>query len=425
MHLILTGLLMLTSFSLFAEDKVILKNDREGKSFYNSRSIRKSHERALKGINSQDILKAFTSILDSMPENKLCSYSINEQLNIRLKSINPKFKELEGALYHLRSKNEIDDVALKILIKANEVETTELDLPKHEEDLWLPNDNAKVSEIIKLIGGFKAKLQDSCLDEAYGNLYGEISKVDKSFRTHHYEALFVEAYKMKLIDIRTYKSLEKARENELEKNGLNLKSYYKKVKSLRTHFPLRDANERSDFSTNKFNKKSSNRIHLLETYSDLQIMLMGSVIKKLRSRLDSDKMEILVYARETVDEVIPLDPMERFRFSIKILRKEMALLALNTYFKGSSPSYIDIMTAAYEVGIIPASEVDEVAGLELIWNPKKTFWDKAQVWVRTLGSVAAIAVPPPYGFIPALALMVIEFTVSKKDKNTEDTSSLF
>jgi hypothetical protein len=83
------------------------------------------------------------------------------------------------------------------------------------------------------------------------------------------------------------------------------------------------------------------------------------------------------------------------------------------------------MISSYEVGMIPASELEEVAGLEEIWNPKKTFWQKAQVWVRTLSSVATIAVPPPYGFIPALALVVIEMTAGKKDDNTNDPTVLF
>jgi hypothetical protein len=104
----------------------------------------------------------------------------------------------------------------------------------------------------------------------------------------------------------------------------------------------------------------------------------------------------------------------------------MSLISLNTFFQGRSPEYIDIMTAAFETGVIAGSELDELALLEEIWNPKKTFWDKAQVWVRLFGTVASIALPPPYGFIPALAIVVIEMTVGKKDdKKTNDPTVLF
>jgi hypothetical protein len=153
---------------------------------------------------------------------------------------------------------------------------------------------------------------------------------------------------------------------------------------------------------------------------------MGNVIKKLRTRLDSQKIEILIYDREQGIETLTLEPMERFRLAIKLLRKEMSLLSLNTYFNGRSPDYMDLMTAAYEVGIIPASELDELAGLQSIWNPKKSFWDKARVWVTTFSSVATIVIPPPYGFIPALAIVVIEATAGKKsDPNAEDPTSIF
>ena len=84
------------------------------------------------------------------------------------------------------------------------------------------------------------------------------------------------------------------------------------------------------------------------------------------------------------------------------------------------------MVASYEIGIIPASELEAVASLEEIWNPKKSFWDKAGIWIKTLSSVATIVIPPPYGFIPALAIVVIEATAGKKkDPNTNDPSVLF
>lgn len=426
MRFLILGLLLLVALPVLSQDKIGLKNDREGKTFYQKRSHRKAQERALKAVSSQDILNTFTALVAATPENKLCSFELNQKLTTVLKLENPKFKELEGALYHLRSKNEIDDVSLKILVRAHEVENTELYLPKYEDDLWLPSDNAKVSEMLKAIGSAGEKLKSACLEEVYRNIYNEILKVDKKTKDYHVEALLVEAYKMKMIDYPTYVALEKARINSLEKITLDLKSYYKKVKSIRTHFPLRDPTEKSDFVSEKLNRKGSRRQRLLEQYSDLQIMLMGDVVKKLRARLESPKVEILVYAKEEdrVDETIILEPMERFRFAIKVLRKEMDHLALNTYFNGVAPDYTDLLSAAYETGIIPAVEMQEIAGLEEIWSPKKTFWEKARFWVQTFGTSLAIVIPPPYGFVPALALVVIEATAGKK-KDNDDNTSLF
>jgi len=152
---------------------------------------------------------------------------------------------------------------------------------------------------------------------------------------------------------------------------------------------------------------------------------MGDVIKKLRTRLESPKVEILVYDRQNAIETIPLDPMERFRLAIKLLRKETTLLSTNTYFAGRVPDYMDLILSSYELGIIPASELEELSSIEEIWNPKRTFWQKADVWIRSLSSVATISLPPPFGFLPAMALVVIEMTAGKNSNNTNDPTVLF
>ncbi len=416
-------ILFLVSFDISAQE-ISLKNEREGKSFYQSRSIRKSIEKTLKVVSSAQIKEEFLETLNLLGSPNVCSFKINKLFNRKLRSISPDFEQYDGALYQLRAMDELDDVSLNILIKAHAVEVTDLNLPKYKDELWLPTDTKKVDEMIQLISEMEVKLKTGCLDEVYKNLYAEMIKVEKKLKDFHIEALFVEAYEQKKISIETYLILEKARVNELEKYSMDLSSYLKKIKSLRSNFPLKNPDERSDFVTQKFNKSSSRRQHLLQNYTDLQIMLMGNVIKKLRTRLESPKIEILVYEKEDVGEVITLEPMERFRFAIKILRKEMKLLSINTYFNGVTPDYMDLMTSAYETGIIHAEEIAELSSLEDIWNPKKTFWEKAKFWVQSFGAVATVLIPPPYGFIPSLAIVVIEAT-SKKDNNANDDLGLF
>ena len=425
MRLTLLGLCLLALPALAAEP-VEFRTDREGTSYYSGSSDRRAISRALKDVDASQIVSAFEEVERESEVNNLCSFDINKSLEQKLKGINPRFDQMEGAILYLRSQNEFDDSVTKILLSANKTTSTNLRLPKIREELRLPSNRKTVDDAVNVLSNFERKLERQCFDEAYKNLYGDILKYDKSLKAYHLEALFVEAFERRVISGETYLALEKARENELESSGLTLKVYYKKIESLRTQFPLRDADEKSDFVTGKDDDlKMSRRQRLLEGYSDLQIMLMANIIKKLRTRLEAEKAEILIYDRSNGIETITLDPMERFRLAIKLLRKETALLSLNTYFAGRTPDYMDLMTAAYEVGIIPASELAEVAGLEEIWNPKKTFWDKASVWIRTLSSVATIAIPPPYGFIPALAVVVIEMTAGKKKDNSEDPTVLF
>jgi hypothetical protein len=422
-------LLILWSLTLplLAVGGVDFHNDREGESFYHSKSNQRAIKRALRDVDERQILSAFDDVSQTTRSSKLCSFDFYQAIENNLKNINPDFNHFDGAVYFLRSQNKIDDVVVKLLLVSHRTINTNVRLIKHPDEIFLPNQNT-VDIVLPLITSFKKKYYErACLDNAYTNLYNEILNADKRLKPVHFEALYYEAYRKRLIDTATYEILEKARINELQTQRLSLQSYNQKILSLRTQFPLRDIEEKSTFVTEKISKtKISRRQHLLENYTDIQIMMMGNVIKKLRTRLESPKAEILIYDKNQGIESITLEPMERFRLAVKLLRKEMAYLSLNTYFEGRSPDYMDLITASYETGIIAASELDELAGLQDIWNPKKSFWDKSRVWIQTFSSVATIALPPPYGFIPALAIVVIEATAGKKkETNQNDPTSLF
>lgn len=422
----LLGFLFL-SLPLFAQDSVNFQNDREGESYYASfRSTKRSISRAMRELPQSEITNAFQDSIAKVTQDKICVYDINRDFQENLRNRNHDFDEFSGAYHILRSENELDDVSLKIFLRASEVSQKKIYPPRisdySESHRYLPFRN-NLEQMLELITSFEENfLKKDCFDEAYKKLYSEIKKI-QNINSKQLKAVYLEAYDQRLIGPEQWEALERGRFFSVEMDSFSLSDYYKKKKVLRTQYPLRDAEEKSHFATEELSNMSR-RQRLLENYSDLQIIMMGNVIKKLRARLEASKIEIWVYDQNQVQEVIPLEPMERFRFAIKLLRKEMGLLTLNTYFAGRTPSYLDLMSASYETGIIPAEELDEIAGLEDIWNPKKSFWDKASVWVRTFSSVATVVTPPPYGFIPVLALVVIEATAGNKDtdNNNADTS---
>lgn len=417
-------MLSLFSFGVMAGEAPTLRNVREGKSYYSKRSDEHLKKRALKRLSLEETSRLFSAVLKT--QKQLCAYDLNQDLQraLRERAIEVNYK---GFLYLVRETQEIDDVALGILLKAHEVKTSPL-YDKDEEDI-IPPDVSKTNEsILKLISAFENRfLKGKCFDEAFRNFYQEVLKLDKNLKSYQLESLLHQARRQGMIGEELFTSLEQARIHDLQSPALSLASYLQKLKTLRTQYPLRDEKEQSDFVSGKLKKlKMSRRQKLFESYSDLQIILMGNIIKTLRADLESPKIEILVYDQAQVRRTIELEPMERFRFAIKSLRKEMARLSLNTYFNGRSPDYVDLMVASYELGIIPASELEAIASLEEIWSPKRTFWDKAGIWIRTFSSVATIVIPPPYGFIPALAIVVIEATVGKKrDTNANDPTVLF
>lgn len=420
-------LLSLVIFSglVQAETEILsLRNVREGQTFYSKRVDTYIKERALDKISGAKTVRLFREALKKQDARNACAYTLLSDFQALVQE---KVSH-KGLIYILREENEIDDVVAGILLKALKTTSTEVVLPDPEADYYPPKGSEANKEILKLIGSFEKRFaKDTCFDAAYRSFYAEVMKQDKKLKKRNFAHLLEEAFRTKLISEELYVTLEQARENELQTSGLSLSSYLSKVKTLRIQYPLRDVNERSDFTGGSIKKAHmSRRQKLFEQYSDLQIIMMANIVKTLRADLESSKIEILVYEKEEVRRKLELEPMERFRFAIKSLRKEMSRLALNTYFNGRSPDYVDLMVASYEIGIIPASELDAVASLEEIWNPKKTFWDKAGIWVKTFASISTIVIPPPYGFIPALALVVIEATVAKKkDPNTNDPSVLF
>lgn len=414
-----SSLLTLILFSLgisqaFAQLEVLsFKNVREGKSLYSTLSYRNAVKRTLRKISREELITAFDESLQKQKKSNLCAYDLNRDWQL---SIGEKI-DLKGAITVVRQENEIDDVVAGILLKAQEVNATTIP-EKDDETFFFPEESELTDSQILILTTFEKKLKTTCFDEAYRGLYTEIQKTSKKFKSHDLEGLIYKAFRDKKISPEIYVSLEQARINKLEAPGLGLLGYHQKVSKLRLQYPLRDLTEKSDYISGKVKgTQLSRRQKLYEYYSDLQIIMMGNVIKKLRARLEYDSWSLSGSKEGSVQEVVELDPMERFNLTVKLLRKETALLSLNTYFNGRAPDFLDLIAASYEIGIIPASELETVAALEEIWSPKKTFWDKAQVWVRTFSSVATIVIPPPYGFIPALVLVIIEATAGKKEQN--------
>jgi len=413
MRFLTTALLFLSLPALSAVTPSF-KNDREGESYFLGRKEIRAGKEVLKSLSRTQIMNAWREVLKETDNKKLCSFNVIDALSNKLNN-----KNIPGILTVLRNTDEIDDVVVEILTDAYDVVKHPAMLPPdHEYDntkMYLPDDLAEKLDVVK-----KFKIS-KCFDEDYPALEEKLDLTDKELR-----ALYVWAYKSKNINLDTYKALEKGRDLKVGTTGITLKAYHLKLSSLRSQYPIPDPKERSEFITDKISRKLKDgpRLRLMRTYTDIQIILMADVVKKLRERLEAPKVEILVYDKTALKETIELGPMERFRFAVKILRKEMANLALNSYFNGSAPSYIDVIAAAYELGVIPAVELEEVAGLEDIWNPKKTIWEKVSVWVRTFSSVATITLPPPYGFIPTLGLIIIEATWGKK-KSNDNEASLF
>lgn len=399
------------------------RNDREGKSSYDTKSNSKKIDKILKKINAEDIIDSYQQALSKATASNVCAFDLNKKFIDGLDLKKTTSSDFEGAVFYLRANDLLDDVASQILLNAYEVS---------EKKLFNTSGAASVlnkleADVLKKVATLFTQLNKNyfsryCYDEAYRLFHSDLGKI-VTFNESVLRDIFIEARTLRWISNEDYTKLEKARLSTLHMKTLSLKDYNKKIKSLRIQYPLANAQERSDFVTLDNGAGLTHRQQLLVQYNEIQIILMSNLIKKLRARLESDRIEIMVYDDNgNAIEVIPLDPMERFRFTLKLLRKEMTLLAINSQFKGRAPTYMDLIAASFETGLVAGSELNQLGSLEEIWNPKKTLWDKASFWVRSFSSVATVLIPPPYGFIPILAMVAIEATMQNRDTAIDDGS---
>ena len=396
-----------------------LLNDREATSYV--LGSRTERELDNLGATKEAFEPVFKEVLESL-KGEACAFAVNSAWNAKISQF-PQFEnDREMFIKGLRQSGLIDDMVLRLLLQAHYVQKDVN--TKLNDELKMPE--GEVPEDMRPMKEFSQKrARGKCLHETVRELLAAYRQGDKNFTPKMLRSKINDAKKKKYITDLAHEEIAEALYDDMPTWQISLADYVQKRTFLRTQFPLPDVTERSEFVTERAGKeKVSYRQRLYLTYTPIQITLMGDVIKKLKERLESPRIEILVYdLSDEVRETLTLDPMERFRFAIRVLRKEMKLLTTNTYFAGRQPSYTDLMTSAYERGLITALELDEVAKLEEIWNPTKTFWDKASSWVRMFGGVLAVVIPPPYGFIPSLAIVGIEAMV--KDAPQDDQDSLF
>lgn len=412
------------TFQLFAGDHPF-NNDREGKSFILSKRDIRSIKRLESRASKPEIQAAWAEVIKESPLDRIqnaCAFDVVKSIQTQQLKFPSYRGQSELFLKTLRYHRIIDDVLLRISLRALSVQ--KLVSSSLRDDFEMPSDYER-SPYAAFVSYSNKRSRGKCLHDNFRELVSSYRSQNKDVTPKQVISWARAANREGFITDKALAELKAAGEQKIDTWEITLVEYVQKKQFLRTQFPLIRGSEEADFVANKAGKsKTSHRIRLFDQYSSIQISLMGDVVRKLRMRLDSPRIEISVYEdSDEVVEVITLDPMERFRFAIRVLRKEMKLLGTNSYFNGRQPSYTDLMAAGYEMGIVTAQELDEVAGLESIWNPKKTFLQKVSEWVRMFGGVLSIVVPQPFGFVPSLAMIGMQAITQE---NTDDTTdSLF
>lgn len=394
------------------------KNIREGKSTLISEQKEDEVSKLYKGTKSLEVLNR---IIDDKMINRCATKvvaSIESQLN--LKSNN----DVEMAILGLRLDDSIDDIAANLLIKASKLSRSVVNP--------IAKNNLTAEEEEKALKIFASKVKDVknkalCVEDTYRSLVVKLMSESPKFgkTLKHINKL---ARNHDLITETEFKTLETMRVGKVYEWPLTLSSYVQSLESVARIFPDR-VKESSDLITDdsegRFRHKKSLRQSLYEKYNVTQIILLANMVRDLKKRMDAKEITINIDYSDQPTEIINLLPMEKFRFILKLLRKELATINNSSLLNGTKANYIDIITASYEVGYISASEIEQLASLEDIWNPKKNTKEKIMTWTKRFGGVASVLLPAPFGFVSVLAIMLIDQYISEAPIDRDPDYSIF
>lgn len=387
-------------------------NEHEGESaFISSREAAKSKEiieTLPMQVKDQLILAA-----TSYPEDprKICAFDQTLKIKNTAKDLGLKSKRvLPALLTYLRLNNQLDDLSYLMLYDMAEA------VQKSFSFSPLSENSAETESFVGSFKNFSNELKTSCVERSFKKLAATFGK-----RIDVKSEVFEVASRMEITGVISRQEeafFQIAYNANVHTWGITLADYAQKVLNLKKQRKVNEIS-RSNFVSAEQEKGRTYRTSLLTSFEFHQVILMSKLINKMKDRLNSNNIEIQIKDDEgNITETIELDPMERYRFVIKMVRKELSVLNNTTLFDGRKVSYMDLVVAAFEMGTVTSTEIEVLAEIEEIWNPKTTRKEKVVAFIKKYGMLTTILLPPELQIIQVLAMIVIEAT--SEEKASED-----
>lgn len=421
-------LIFISTTKSFSFDVTLLQNNKEA----NSRIITsKDRIRILNWVKDHRLGEELKSRAVAAFHFTLKTYQSREgQCDLGLSSLliaNAKdagviieSSDLKDFLVYLREENQIDDILLSVILRSEDVR---IDInnahrwvaPKTPRNLSAP-DGIDLQKYFQLVSVWPDEIE-FCSIGRYFRMAQMLKYKTNVERDNLMWRLAHVGLKSGMINVLTFHRLEALRLNSVLDWDHYSNSYLEMVMTAKDKL----AKDRELIATNTFSEryvsrkeKLTQRGRLYKVYSPTQVMIMASVIEKLAKRMDARRVELIfqygdVSGEETQTYV--LSPMEQYRVSIKMMKKEMAELMRGDLFKNTGISYEDIIASSYETGLIRSSELDQILKFEEFWNPKAP--SRFRTYANFAFSIAGTAtfyLPPPWNLMGAVALM---FTQSR------------
>ncbi len=426
--LFFTAVLFFITFTrAFAFDVTLLQNNKE--SF--SRMVTKDDRKALSSwMEEHRLLTELKSKAKEVFRSTMTTFAAREaQCDAGLASLliqNAKdagvimeASELRSLLVLLREENQIDDILMKVILDSEVVRfdvanATRWKRPKTPRKLTIPA-NFDLKRYLSFVTPFPDEV-NHCSIGRYFRMREMLTFKTTKERDNLMWRLAHAGLRDGLIDTATFHKLEALRLNYVldwnhyAYNYLQMVTFAKD-KMAKTRELVATSSSSVKYVSRK--EKLTQRGRIYKVYSPTQVMIMSNVIEKLAKRMDARRVELVFqYGAEpgTSDsQIYVLSPMEQYRVSIKMMKKEMGELMRADLFKGTGISYEDIIASAFETGLIKSTELDQILKFEEFWNPKAP--SRFRTYANFAFSIAGTAtfyLPPPFNLMGAVALMLTQ-----------------
>ena len=415
-------LLLLTSTS-WALDIKKLANNKEATSHHVTEAMRDEASNWVSKNGPREALRVRARDTLSKALNKI------ERLNARC-DINMDFLlvtegEASGLIktsedYHhylvfLRTENIIDDIFYRLMVDAHQLRK---DL-NHPEGGWpirplnTVNDLNREMDVEKLYANFKSFPNElgQCSIGQYKAIAWSFNWKNKAARDRQLKRLDYLALQEGVIDLETHHKLEVIRRSGALDWPVGINRYLDVVINAKDKITTTSAP--SEFSTKYADRKEkiTQRTRLYRNFDSTQVMLLSDILQKQAKRMDARHVSInwrFTDEDNSETDIYVLSPMERYRLSIKMLKKDMAEAMRSELFQGTSIEYEDLVAAAFETGFIKSEELEQVLKFEEIWNPKVEKWRAYSNFAFQLAGSATFFLPPPWNVVGALALVITQ-----------------
>jgi hypothetical protein len=436
-------LLCILAFDSYSFDENIFSNNKE----IASRILRKRNlsqmEKWLKQISPPDEIKTkaeeiFKSALTIMQKDQqYCDLGFAELLiniakdNLLLENTS----DFRNFLYFSRRENIIDDLLLKKLIGTSHIidGLQKREAPISNQPLSIDEEkNLRQLDLEKLFRNFRSWPDEklACSVDSYLELTSAIpwkrkNELNRKLQNLHYLAL-----EKKIITENVFRNLEIFRRAGVYKWGYGLGKYIGIMTRAKDKFVPKKPETFSELKLPKKNPKSRkaliDRGGLYQKFSSTQIIMLANIIQVTAKRIDAHYVAINFQYRnsqQVTDEVVVLSPMERYRLAIKMLRKDFADILNSENFKSIQIDYSDLVSAAFETGVIRSEDIEIISQFEDFWNPQVPKWKAYLDFTFSLLGNTTFYLPPPLNIIGALALVITQSELNKKSNRPDPNAN--